>query len=106
MEHLVGLVAVAGVFGIPIIAVLTAHHRKLVEMRLKSAQTADHGVLAELQALKHQITELRDTTTKYDMSFDSALQRLESRMGHLESRVSVVEQSPNASQVERRLTSP
>ena len=30
---------------------------------------------------------LRDTTTRYDMSFDTALQRLENRMAYLEQQV-------------------
>ena len=53
--------------------------------------------LNEIQALRQQMVELRDTTTKYDMSFDAALQRLESRMGHLEGRVTSVEQETNSS---------
>ncbi len=92
MEALIPLVVVIGIFGTPVIAVLTNHHRKIVEMKLKQSQQADQSVLAEIQALRQQMSELRDTTTKYDMSFDAALQRLESRVGHLEGRVTNVEQ--------------
>jgi hypothetical protein len=46
-----------------------------------------------MRDLKRQIEELRDTTTKYDMSFDTALQRIESRVSNVENRVSGIESS-------------
>jgi hypothetical protein len=86
-------VAILAVFGIPIIAILTSHQQKMAQLRAQSSQATDAKVLEELQSLKQQMAELRDTTTRYDMSFDAALQRIESRVGNVEGRVATLEQS-------------
>ncbi len=39
---------------------------------------------AEVKRLQTELTELRETTTRYDVSFDSALQRLERRLADAE----------------------
>jgi galactokinase/mevalonate kinase-like predicted kinase len=100
----IGLVAVLLIFGWPIALILTGHHRRLVEMKLRMGQQADENVMAELKEMKQQIAQLRDTTTRYDLSFDTALQRLESRMANMEQRMSRIEKSAEsapASQVGR-----
>jgi len=79
---------------IPITAIYTSHKRSLIEMQLKMGR-GDQNVLAEIAEIKRQITEIRDTSTRYDMSFDAALQRIESRVGNLEGRMSAVEQQTN-----------
>ncbi len=81
---LIPLVVVTLIFGIPIVAILTHHHRKVLEMKLRLKQEMDQSIRMELQSIRNQIQQLRDTTTQYDMSFDTALQRLESRVSHLE----------------------
>jgi hypothetical protein len=59
--------------------------------QLRSQQRTDHGsaqdieaLRAEVAALRAQIMELRDTTTQYDLSFDTALQRMERRVEQME----------------------
>lgn len=52
------------------------------EAQVKSATTAHD----EVESLRRELAELRDTATRYDLSFDAALQRMESRVGHLEQR--------------------
>lgn len=52
------------------------------EAQVKSATTAHD----EVDALRRELSDLRDTATRYDLSFDAALQRMESRVGHLEQR--------------------
>lgn len=39
---------------------------------------------AEIKRLQDQLAELRETTTRYDVSFDTALQRLERRIADME----------------------
>lgn len=46
----------------------------------------DPSVLAELRALKQQINEMQSTCHQFDISFDAALSRLESRIERLETR--------------------
>lgn len=87
---LIPITAIVCTIGIPI---WTHHKRAMLQLRLKMGQDADSSVLAEMQALKQQMAEMRDTTTRYDMSFDAALQRIESRVGHVEGRVNSIEAS-------------
>ncbi len=91
MGEFIGLTAVVLIFGIPIVAILSGHHQKVLELKLKLKQGTSQDVANELKDLRQQIVDLRDTTTRYDLSFDAALQRLESRMGSIEQRVSSVE---------------
>jgi hypothetical protein len=69
-----------------VLPIWTHHQRKMMEMKLKMKETGDGNLLQELQSLRAQLIDLRDTTTRYDMSFDAALQRLESRMAHMETK--------------------
>jgi hypothetical protein len=96
----IGLVAVVLIFGMPFVGIITAHHRKLMEMKLKLGAQSQGAYSKELQDLKRAVDELRDTTTRYDISFDAALQRIESRVGHLEGRTAAIEQE-NAKQITR-----
>ena len=80
---------------IPIVAIMAKHHHNLVEMRLKMHQQGDHSVMSEMLQLKAQIADLRDTSTRFDMSFDTALQRIEARTGKLEERLTNVEADVN-----------
>lgn len=93
MDNLTGLVAVVCIFGWPIIGMFLKHQRHMAELRMNALGKADESLVTELQEMKRQMTELRDTTTRYDMSFDSALQRMESRLSHVEQRISLVERA-------------
>lgn len=90
MGEIIGLVAVICIFGTPLIAVIANHQQKLAEIRSKG-QSADTALAEEIRNLKLQVEEMRDTTTRYDMSFDTALQRIESRVSNVEQRLSTVE---------------
>jgi septal ring factor EnvC (AmiA/AmiB activator) len=62
---------------------------ELAELRaqqLKDAATQQEvaALREEMNTLKTQVESLRDTTTQYDLSFDTALQRMEQRVNHLE----------------------
>ena len=85
------IVSVAGMIWLGVVISL-ALKKDALKMQLKAGQNVDGKVMEELTALKQQIAELRDTTTRYDMSFDSALQRIESRVGHEEGRVNGIEE--------------
>src|SRR5258708_37633314 len=93
-------IAVLLIFGIPVIAIITSHQRKMMEMKLMLGVQKESTPSLELQELRRAIDELRDTTTRYDISFDAALQRIESRVGHLEGRTAAIEQE-NAKQISR-----
>ena len=73
-------------FCIPITAILASHRQKLAEIKARSASGLAPEIRAELGEIKSQLADLRDTTTKFDMTFDAALDRLEQRIGRVEER--------------------
>jgi hypothetical protein len=72
---------------IPIVWIWTTHRRKLEEMRLRHQITVAEETRAAIEAVRKEVAALRDTTTEYDVSFDTALHRMDSRMGNIEQRV-------------------
>ena len=75
---------------IPIVAILVKHKERVEEIRSRATVTNKVEISAELRAelssLKEQVLALRDTTTKFDLSFDSALDSMEERMKRVEER--------------------
>jgi len=76
---------------------VTRHFQRLALLRQQAGREPNQEVREAIEQVKRQVAELRDTTTRYDLSFDSALQRIESRVGQLEARV-VASESLEASQ--------
>ncbi|MCX6361203.1 MAG: hypothetical protein NT029_15460 [Armatimonadetes bacterium] len=94
MPDLVGLVAVMMTFGIPMVAIITSHQRKLAEIQANRPTNQASASTSEIEALRRQIAELRDTTTNFDLSFDTALQRIEQRVTHLEQKSTSADDQP------------
>ena len=73
-------------------SILDSMNKTRVELaQLRAQQQSETNIAPEMAALRQEVTtmkeelrSLRDTTTQYDMSFDTALQRVEQRMSHLE----------------------
>src|SRR2546429_624290 len=83
-EGIAEILAVTFIFGWPVLKILTNHHARITQMKLERGGGA--AGIDEIRQLKDQGAELRDTTTRYDISFDAALQRLESRVARVEER--------------------
>ena len=87
MPHeVVELVVFICVLGIPLSAIWTSHSRKVLAMKLKLNGQDDSNLKTEVEALRTEIRSLRDTTMQYDLSFDTALQRVENRVEQMERR--------------------
>jgi hypothetical protein len=95
MGEFIGLVAVTLIFGSPLLAVWTGHQRKMLELKLQLQNQGDVGLRAEVDALRQEVRALRDTSTQYDLSFDTALQRMEKRVEGVERRIVGYEPDPN-----------
>lgn len=54
--------------------------------RVTAAPPLEAGVAAELKALRQQIAEMQSTGHQFDISFDAALNRLESRVSRMETK--------------------
>jgi len=98
---LIGLVAVVLIFSVPIIHIWISGQHKTLELKAKLANQSDSGLRAELDALREEVRMLRDTSMQYDLSFDTALQRMEARMEHVERR-SIAAQTEDQAQIVRR----
>lgn len=72
------------------------YRQKVAELRLKSGSKSGQDSLVEMRALRNQMMELRDTTSEYNLSFDTALQRLESRITQLEQHIEQPERESQA----------
>ncbi len=90
-ETLVALMGCVFVFGIPLSLIWTSHKRKMMELQLRLRGDQDMGVRPELNALREEVRALRDTSMQYDLSFDSALQKMEQRMQSMERRANQAE---------------
>ncbi|MCS6777483.1 MAG: hypothetical protein RMJ43_12840 [Chloroherpetonaceae bacterium] len=94
IEALVGLAAILGAFSIPIVAILTRHRQKMLELQLRLRQHQDTNLRETVEQLRAEVQSLRDTALQYDLSFDTALQRLEARVTQLERRSRSVAEEP------------
>ena len=73
-------------------SILDSMNKTRVELAQLKAQQQVGGNAApevaalrqEVSALRQELHSLRDTSTQYDMSFDTALQRVEQRIGRIE----------------------
>lgn len=54
--------------------------------RVTATPMLDNSVTAELKALRKQIAEMQSTGHQFDISFDEALNRLESRVSRIETK--------------------
>ena len=84
LDALITIVAISFGCGIPIIAIWTTHLRKMKEMEIGSGRSFGKTGSSEIAQLREEVRQLKDTALSYDLSFDTALQRMESRMDSME----------------------
>ena len=98
MEELIPIVGVLSVFGWLSFNSYWKNKTRIEELRAqnpsqnaeanarqnKTAAPLSASEAGELAALRREVQELRDTTTRFDLSFDAALERLERRMDYAE----------------------
>ena len=74
-------------FSIPLYMIHTYHQRKLEEIKQRGKLAGEQKTVESIAELRRELIALRDTTTQYDISFDTALQRLDSRMNYAEDHI-------------------
>jgi hypothetical protein len=81
---LAGIAASGAVLLSPVMIVrqVLGHREKMSALR--NRQEGAPGVVAEIRALREEMATLRETTTRFDMSFDAALARVEDRLTKVE----------------------
>ena len=86
------LIPLAGI-SIPLLAIgggivqsiLKSQERRM-EMRLRAQQGQNEDVTRQLNALRAEVAGLRDTSTQFDMSLEHSVERLEERVGRIETK--------------------
>jgi predicted nucleic acid-binding Zn-ribbon protein len=87
------IVIIGIIFGVGALAIITEHLQKMAQIRRSHAPAESNTRLLEtLTEIQHEVKLLRETTSEFDLSFDTALQRIESRVSNIEQRVNNLEQ--------------
>ena len=86
-----GIIMIGGlgamVLLLPFYGLWAYHRRKMEDIRVRGRIQIAEETQKSLEEFRRELHALRDTTTNYDMGFDSAMHRIEARIAHLESRV-------------------
>ena len=76
---------VLGVGGGIIRSILKSQERRM-EMRLNAQQGQNEDVTRQIDGLRAEVARLRDTSTQFDMSLEHSVERLEERVGRIETK--------------------
>ena len=78
-ETLVSIFGVMFVFGSPVLVVhaILRHKQRMRELDRGLSPVSDANLRLEVEKLRQELRQLRDTTSQYDISFDTALQNME-----------------------------
>ena len=76
---------VLGVGGGIVQSVLKSQERRM-EMRLQAQQGQSEDATRQIDALRAEVARLRDTSTQFDMSLEHSVDRLEERVGRIETK--------------------
>ncbi len=91
MGELIALVTVVLIFGpaviIPVTAMLLKHRKEMIRLEIERRAMDKQELLAQLDALRREIAELRRTSTEYDMSLQANLENLQERVRALEQQL-------------------
>jgi sensor histidine kinase regulating citrate/malate metabolism len=91
MEDIVGLALIMCIVGpvlfVPITAMVLKHRKEMLEMELERRRLSNQEVIAQIEALRQELAQLRDTSTQYDMSLQANLEMLQERVRLLEQQL-------------------
>jgi hypothetical protein len=77
--------AVCGAVIIAVVA-MALNYLKQMERIKRQPVSSEAKVMEAVESVRKELADLRDTSTRYDVSFDTALQRMESRLAAVENR--------------------
>jgi hypothetical protein len=86
-EFILAVVALVGgtlflLSPVMIVKAVLQHREKMASLRFGAEGSP--ALLEEMQRLRQEVAELRETTTRFDMSFDAGLARVEDRLTTVE----------------------
>lgn len=87
------VVVIAGSISIPIIiASMMNHRRKMMELDMQAKSRISFDTQKALDEVRMEMKMLRDSSTKYNISLDNSLQRVNDTIIRLEARLTKLEQ--------------
>lgn len=86
-----GALAIVMVFSIPLLAIWSTHRFNLEKLRQKNLQQSDSSTQAQMDAIKVELHQLRDTSTQYCISLENTLKRLDDTVNHMDQRMKALE---------------
>jgi predicted RNase H-like nuclease (RuvC/YqgF family) len=89
--EMIGLVAACLIFGPGVLAVWGNHKRKMAELEIRKLEAIGSSSGNQLETLRRELAELRQTSTGFDLSLDANLQNLQQRIAFLEQRLQELE---------------
>lgn len=86
-------IAMVGLFGGTSLVIWTTVQAKIARIKaeaqvrqMTATSLPDSGLVAELKAMRQQMEQISSTSHQFDISFDEALNRMESRVNRLETK--------------------
>jgi hypothetical protein len=92
--ELIPISAIVLGIGAGIVKTITNSQERRLEMRLRLQQGQSDAVTQQIAALRQEIAALRDTSTQFDVSLEQSVQRLDDRLGRLETKSAVQAAAP------------
>jgi hypothetical protein len=63
------------------------HRKEMLQMELERRRLSNQEIVAQIEALRQELAQLRDTSTQYDMSLQMTLETLQERVRMLEQQL-------------------
>jgi predicted nucleic acid-binding Zn-ribbon protein len=63
------------------------HRKEMLQMELERRRLSNQEIVAQIEALRQELAQLRDTSTQYDMSLQANLEMLQERVRMLEQQL-------------------
>ena len=83
-ENIVPIVAIVFVFGGSAIQHFVRSIGRAIELKAQQQSGVNSETTLAIEELRREVAALRETSTRFDMSFDAAITRLEQRMNFVE----------------------
>ncbi|MFN7162735.1 MAG: hypothetical protein ACK4NB_06695, partial [Fimbriimonadales bacterium] len=70
----------------PITAMVIKHRKEMMQLELEKRRLSNQEIAKQIEALREELAQLRETSTQYDLSLQANLESLQERVRALEMR--------------------
>ena len=90
-EVIIPIVAIVFGCGIPISRIWATHRLQIKQLEIQGGLTQGASSNSEIGQMREELRQLKETALSYDLSFDTALQRMEQRVVGVERSVQAIQ---------------